>query len=156
MRKYQKRAATCDAYRVANQQRMAARRVLEWITTLKAQLDLKMKYQTCLIWQILNLAIQSLNQKVIRNHYDISVTVSCSQKTERTFPLLPSPLVCTCCPLRCDCLGACRVAICFSQSAHHILLLVIFFSVPEGEKNPDIAFSGEYMQVSFLKYWYSA
>ena len=53
--------------------------------------------------------------------------VSCYQKPERTFPLLPSPLVCTCCPSRCDCLGACRVAICFSQSTHHILSLVIFF-----------------------------
>ena len=36
--KYQKQAATRDAYRVANQQRMAARRVLEWIGTSKAQL----------------------------------------------------------------------------------------------------------------------
>jgi len=50
MWKCQKQAATCDAYRVANQQRMAARRALEWIRTSKAQLDLKVKYQTCLIW----------------------------------------------------------------------------------------------------------
>jgi len=34
----QKRAATCGAYRVANQQRMAARRALEWIRTSKARL----------------------------------------------------------------------------------------------------------------------
>ena len=36
-----------DVYRVAKQQRMAARRALEWIGTLKAQLVLDMKYQTC-------------------------------------------------------------------------------------------------------------
>ena len=36
--KHQKRAATCDAYRVANQQRMASRRALEWIGTSKAWL----------------------------------------------------------------------------------------------------------------------
>ena len=30
-RKRQNRAATCGAYRVADQQRMAARRALEWI-----------------------------------------------------------------------------------------------------------------------------
>jgi len=34
--------------RVANQQRMAARRALEWIGILKAQLVLDMKYQTFL------------------------------------------------------------------------------------------------------------
>ena len=100
---------------VANQQRMAARRALEWIRMLKAQLDLKMKYQTCLIRRILNLATTKWHY-----HYDISVMVSC-------YPTFASPLVCTHCPLRCDCLGACRVAICFSQSAHHILSLVIFF-----------------------------
>jgi len=32
------RAATCGAYRVADQQRMAARRALEWIKTSEAQL----------------------------------------------------------------------------------------------------------------------
>jgi len=37
-RKHQKRAATRDAYRVANQQRMVAKRALEWIGTSKAQL----------------------------------------------------------------------------------------------------------------------
>ena len=42
----QKRAATCDAYRVAKQQRMAARRALEWIGTSKPRLVLDMKYQT--------------------------------------------------------------------------------------------------------------
>ena len=36
--KHQKRAATRGAYRVANQQRMAARRALEWIGTSKAWL----------------------------------------------------------------------------------------------------------------------
>ena len=36
--KHQKQAATCDAYRVANQQRMAARRALEWIGMSKAWL----------------------------------------------------------------------------------------------------------------------
>ena len=36
--KRQKRAATRDAYRVSNQQRMAARRALEWIGTSKAWL----------------------------------------------------------------------------------------------------------------------
>ena len=46
VRKCQMRVAIHDAYRVANQQRMAARRALEWIRTLKAQLDLKVKYQT--------------------------------------------------------------------------------------------------------------
>jgi len=46
-RECQKRAATHVAYRVANQQRMAARRAFEWIGMLKARLD--MKYQTCLI-----------------------------------------------------------------------------------------------------------
>jgi len=35
--KRQKWAATCDAYRVANQQRMAAKRALAWIGTSKAQ-----------------------------------------------------------------------------------------------------------------------
>ena len=39
--KCQKRAATCEAYRVANQQRMATRRALEWIRTSKAQLVFK-------------------------------------------------------------------------------------------------------------------
>jgi len=34
----QKQAATCGAYRVANQQRAAARRALEWIWTSKAWL----------------------------------------------------------------------------------------------------------------------
>jgi len=34
----QKRAATCGAYRVANQQRMAARRALEWIRMSKGRL----------------------------------------------------------------------------------------------------------------------
>ena len=37
-RKCQKQAATHDAYRVANQKRMAARRALEWIGMSKAQL----------------------------------------------------------------------------------------------------------------------
>ena len=37
-RRHQKRAATRDAYRVAKQQKMAARRALEWIGTSKAQL----------------------------------------------------------------------------------------------------------------------
>ena len=32
------RAATCGAYRVADQQRMAARRALEWIKTSEARL----------------------------------------------------------------------------------------------------------------------
>jgi len=41
--KCQKRAATRDACRVVNQQRMAARRVLVWTGTSKAQLE----YQTC-------------------------------------------------------------------------------------------------------------
>ena len=36
--RHQKRAATRDAYRVAKQQRMAARRALEWIGMSKAQL----------------------------------------------------------------------------------------------------------------------
>jgi len=36
----QKQAATRDAYRVANQQRMAAKRALEWIRTSKAWLVL--------------------------------------------------------------------------------------------------------------------
>jgi len=36
--KHQKQAATCDAYRVTNQQRMAARRALEWIGMSKAWL----------------------------------------------------------------------------------------------------------------------
>ena len=45
--KCQKWAATCDAYRVANQQRMDARRALEWIRMSKAQLVLDMKYQAC-------------------------------------------------------------------------------------------------------------
>ena len=40
-RKRQKLAATCDAYRVANQQRMAARRALDWIGMLKARLVLR-------------------------------------------------------------------------------------------------------------------
>ena len=39
--------ASRGTYRVAIQQRMAARRALEWIGTLKAQLVLDMKYQTC-------------------------------------------------------------------------------------------------------------
>ena len=38
--KRQKQAATCDAYRVANQQRMAAERALEWIGMSKAWLVL--------------------------------------------------------------------------------------------------------------------
>ena len=46
--KCEKRAATRGVYRVANQQRMAARRALEQIGTLKARLVLDMKYQTCL------------------------------------------------------------------------------------------------------------
>ena len=37
-RKRQKRAATHGVYRVANQQRMAARRALDWIGTSKARL----------------------------------------------------------------------------------------------------------------------
>jgi len=36
--KCEKRAATRDAYKITNQQRMAARRALEWIGTLKTQL----------------------------------------------------------------------------------------------------------------------
>ena len=40
-RKCQKQAATRGAYRVTNQQRMAARRALEWIGTLKAQLVIR-------------------------------------------------------------------------------------------------------------------
>jgi len=36
--KCQKQAATHDAYRVTNQQRMAPTRALEWITTLNAWL----------------------------------------------------------------------------------------------------------------------
>jgi len=36
--KHQKRAVTCDAYRLANQQRRAARRALEWIRTSKGRL----------------------------------------------------------------------------------------------------------------------
>ena len=38
-----------SAYRVANQQRMAARRALEWIRALKPGWFLDMKYQTCYI-----------------------------------------------------------------------------------------------------------
>ena len=49
MLKHQKRAATHGAYRVTNQQRMAARRALEWIGTSKAWLVLDMKYQTCFL-----------------------------------------------------------------------------------------------------------
>jgi len=48
--KHQKRAAARDAYRVANQQRMFARRAFEWMGKLKAQLVLSMKYQTCFFW----------------------------------------------------------------------------------------------------------
>ena len=41
-------AATRDAYRVAKQQRVTARRALEWIGTSKAcGWFLDMKYQTC-------------------------------------------------------------------------------------------------------------
>ena len=36
-----------SAYRVANQQRMAARRALEWIGVLKPGWFLDMKYHTC-------------------------------------------------------------------------------------------------------------
>jgi len=36
--KRQKRAATCDAYRITNQQRMAVRRALEWIGMSKGRL----------------------------------------------------------------------------------------------------------------------
>ena len=45
--KRQKRAATRDAYRVANQRRMAARRALEWIRCQRPVWCLDMKYQTC-------------------------------------------------------------------------------------------------------------
>ena len=48
--KHQKQAATRGIYRVANQQRMAARRALEWMGALKAQLVLDMKYQTCVLF----------------------------------------------------------------------------------------------------------
>jgi len=52
--KHQQRAAIHDAYRVTKQQRMAARRALEWIGTLKAQLVLDMKYQTCYTDNLIN------------------------------------------------------------------------------------------------------
>ena len=40
------RNATCDAYRVANQQ-MAAKRALKWIGSRRPSWFLDMKYQTC-------------------------------------------------------------------------------------------------------------
>jgi len=52
--RHQKRAAIHDAYRVAKQQRTAARRALEWIGMLKAQLVLDMKYQTCYTDNLIN------------------------------------------------------------------------------------------------------
>ena len=49
----QKWATTCDAYRVAIQQRMAAGRALEWIGTSKVGWFLEMKYHTCWpVWLI--------------------------------------------------------------------------------------------------------
>jgi len=56
--KCQKRAVTRDAYKVANQQRMAARRALEWIGMLKARLVLDMKHQTCLLGCVVRLVQQ--------------------------------------------------------------------------------------------------
>ena len=45
--KCEKRAATRGAYRVANQQRMAARRALEWIRTSKARLVFRSDVKVC-------------------------------------------------------------------------------------------------------------
>ena len=51
--KRQKQVATRDTYSVANQQRMAARRALEWIGRSKAQLFfLEMTYQPFLLHYI--------------------------------------------------------------------------------------------------------
>ena len=47
--KHQKQAATRDAYRVTKQQRMAARRALEWIRTSKARLVFRYEISTCLL-----------------------------------------------------------------------------------------------------------
>jgi len=47
--KRQKRAATRDAYKVANKQRMAARRALEWIGMLKARLVFRYETSDLLI-----------------------------------------------------------------------------------------------------------
>ena len=49
-RKCQKRAATCGAYRVANQQRMAARRALEWIGASKVRLLFRYEISDLLDW----------------------------------------------------------------------------------------------------------
>jgi len=48
--KRQKRAATRDAYRVSNQQRMAARRALEWIGTSKARLVFRYEISDLLVF----------------------------------------------------------------------------------------------------------
>jgi len=49
--KRHKQTATCDAYGVANQQKMATRRALEWIRTSKPWLVFR--YETCSIMPVL-------------------------------------------------------------------------------------------------------
>ena len=51
--KHQKRAATHGAYRVANQQRMAARRALEWIRTAR----LVFRYEISDLFELVRLVI---------------------------------------------------------------------------------------------------
>ena len=59
-RKCQKRVATHDAYRVANHQRMAARRTLEWIGMLKAWLVFRYEASDFLSQLLLPFSHQSL------------------------------------------------------------------------------------------------
>jgi len=52
-----------SAYRVANQQRMTARRALEWIGALKPGWFLDMKYHTC-------------SPKILVLYHDVTVSVN--------------------------------------------------------------------------------
>ena len=55
-----KQVATYDAYRAANQLRMAARRTLEWIEMLMPGWFLDMKYQICLSKAVMQNLVRKL------------------------------------------------------------------------------------------------
>ena len=115
------------------------------------------------IWRALNLvisAIWSLNQNV-------NLMVSCYIKAEKI--VLQSWLG----HFRCHTSRFCPLLWCvlivlrgettlelvgpqLAEHASYTLVSDTSFLPEEREESPDIAFSGKYMQVSFLKYWYSA
>jgi len=75
--KCQKQAATCGAYRVANQQRMAARRALEWIGTLKARLVFRYEISDLFLNKFDSLFVgEVIGESLSHNHENVSIALS--------------------------------------------------------------------------------